>query len=214
MHENVYKDIDPEELAMKLGISYSWFRKVFKEYTGYAPAKYFQELKLRKAKQLLIESSMSVKEICYELNYTSTEHFFSVFKSVPISPLPNIVTSDGAEKKKRMKTNKEKMRKITINLAAVAAFCIVVASPALVSSSCATPKTEQEDTTIIREDSGITALKYSSPEVPASIEFCGKTIDLSRFDRHERMDRELLAFTYMHSTSLQMLKKPTAISPL
>ena len=37
-------------------------------------------LKLRKAKQLLIESSMSVKEICYELNYTSTEHFFSVFK--------------------------------------------------------------------------------------------------------------------------------------
>lgn len=80
MHENVYKDIDTEELAMKLGISYSWFRKVFKEYTGYAPAKYFQELKLRKAKQMLIESSMSVKEICYELNYTSTEHFFSVFK--------------------------------------------------------------------------------------------------------------------------------------
>lgn len=84
------------------------------------------------------------------------------------------------------------MRKITINLAAVAAFCIVVASPTLVSSSCATPKTEQEDTTIIREDSGITALKYSSPEVPASIEFCGKTIDLSRFDLHERMDRELI----------------------
>lgn len=214
MHENVYKDIDPEELALKLGISYSWFRKVFKEYTGYAPAKYFQELKLRKAKQLLIESSMSVKEICYELNYTSTEHFFSVFKNVPTSPLPNIVTSDGEEKKKRMKTNKGKMRKITINLAAVAAFCIVVASPALVSSSCATPQTEQEDTTIIREDLGITALKYSSPEVPSSIEFCGKVIDLSRFDRHERMDRELLAFTYMHSTSLQMLKKPTVISPL
>ena len=113
-----------------------------------------------------------------------------------------------------MKTNKEKMRKITINLAAVAAFCIVVASPALVSSSCATPKTEQEDTTIIREDSGITALKYSSPEVPASIEFCGKTIDLSRFDRHERMDRELLAFTYMHSTSLLMLKKANRYFPI
>lgn len=48
MNENVFKDIDPEELAMKLNISYSWFRKVFKDYTGYAPAKYFQELKLRK----------------------------------------------------------------------------------------------------------------------------------------------------------------------
>ena len=30
MNENVFKDIDPEELAMKLNISYSWFRKVFK----------------------------------------------------------------------------------------------------------------------------------------------------------------------------------------
>ena len=48
MNENVFKNIDPEELALKLNISYSWFRKVFKDYTGYAPAKYFQELKLRK----------------------------------------------------------------------------------------------------------------------------------------------------------------------
>ena len=53
MNENVFKDIDPEELAMKLNISYSWFRKVFKDYTGYAPAKYFQELKLRKAKAVV-----------------------------------------------------------------------------------------------------------------------------------------------------------------
>lgn len=48
MNENVSGNIDPEELAMRLNISYSWFRRVFKEYTGYAPAKYFQELKLRK----------------------------------------------------------------------------------------------------------------------------------------------------------------------
>lgn len=80
MQENVYKDIDLEKLAKKLNISYSWFRKVFKEYTGYAPAKYFQELKLRKAKQLLIESTLSIKEISYELNYTTTEHFFALFK--------------------------------------------------------------------------------------------------------------------------------------
>lgn len=80
MNENVYKDIDPEELAMKLNISYSWFRKVFKDYTGYAPAKYFQELKLRKAKQLLVETNQSVKEISYSLDYKTTEHFFSLFK--------------------------------------------------------------------------------------------------------------------------------------
>lgn len=80
MNENVFKDIVPEELAMKLNISYSWFRKVFKDYTGYAPAKYFQELKLRKAKQLLVGTSHSVKEISFMLDYKSTEHFFSLFK--------------------------------------------------------------------------------------------------------------------------------------
>jgi AraC-like DNA-binding protein len=82
MNENVFKNIDPEELAEKLNISYSWFRKVFKDYTGYAPAKYFQELKLRKAKQLLVGTSHSVKEIAYMLDYNSTEHFFSLFKKI------------------------------------------------------------------------------------------------------------------------------------
>ena len=78
--ERELNNIDPEELAMKLNISYSWFRKVFKDYTGYAPAKYFQELKLRKAKQLLVGTSQSVKEISFMLDYKSTEHFFSLFK--------------------------------------------------------------------------------------------------------------------------------------
>ena len=80
MNENVDKNIDSEELASKLNISYSWFRKVFREYTGYAPAKYFQVLKLRKAKHLLLSTSQSVKEIAYQLGYSSTEHFFSQFK--------------------------------------------------------------------------------------------------------------------------------------
>lgn len=80
MNENVFKNVDPEELAMRLNISYSWFRKVFKDYTGYAPAKYLQELKLRKAKHLLVSTSQSVKEISFLLGYQSTEYFFSLFK--------------------------------------------------------------------------------------------------------------------------------------
>ena len=80
MIENLYKNVDVEELAEKLNLSYSWFRKVFKDYTGYAPAKYFQELKIKKAEELLMRTSHSVKEISYMLNYKSAEHFFSLFK--------------------------------------------------------------------------------------------------------------------------------------
>ena len=61
---------------------------------------------------------------------------------------------------------------------------------------------------------GTTALTYSTPRVPESVTFCGKEIDLTRFDRHERMDREMLAFTYMHSTSLQTIKRANRYFPI
>lgn len=54
----------------------------------------------------------------------------------------------------------------------------------------------------------------AQPEVPESVIFCGQNINLTRFDRYERMDRELLAFTYMHSTSIQMIKKANRYFPI
>lgn len=88
MFENIQKNIDIKEIAANLGISYSLFRKVFKEYTGYAPANYFQELKLRKAKELLSETNHSIKQIAYELNFSSYEYFLSFFKKkVSMTPM-------------------------------------------------------------------------------------------------------------------------------
>ena len=55
---------------------------------------------------------------------------------------------------------------------------------------------------------------FSTHDVPSSITFCGKNSDLTRYDRYERMDRELLAFTYMHSTSIQMIKKANRYFPI
>lgn len=55
---------------------------------------------------------------------------------------------------------------------------------------------------------------YSCIDVPRSIIFCGDTIDLSQYDRHEHMDRELLAFKYMHSTSLQTIKRANRYFPI
>ena len=80
MCENILKNLDLKELAQNLGISYSLFRKVFKEYTGYSPAQYFQELKLRKAKEMLTETNHSIKEVAFELNFNSYEYFLSFFK--------------------------------------------------------------------------------------------------------------------------------------
>ncbi len=80
MDEKINEEIDLCMLASQLNLSYSWFRKTFKDYTGLSPAKYFQQLKLRRAQRLLSDTSCSVKEIAYSLGYKSTEHFFSIFK--------------------------------------------------------------------------------------------------------------------------------------
>ena len=56
--------------------------------------------------------------------------------------------------------------------------------------------------------------RYSCIDVPRSVVFCGDTIDLTRYDRHERMDRELLAFSYMHSTSIQTIKRANRYFPI
>ncbi len=80
MIENIHRNIDIKGIAKNLGISYSLFRKAFKEYTGYAPAQYVHELKLRRAKELLAETNHSIKEISYDLNFSSYEYFLSFFK--------------------------------------------------------------------------------------------------------------------------------------
>ncbi len=57
-------------------------------------------------------------------------------------------------------------------------------------------------------------VEYTCVEVPRNMVFCGETVDLSRFDRRERMDRELLAFSFMHSTSIQMIKRANRYFPI
>lgn len=69
-----------ENIAADLNMSYSWFRKMFKQYTGLSPAQYHLQIKLQKAKALLISSPKSVKEIAYLLDFDSPNYFASFFK--------------------------------------------------------------------------------------------------------------------------------------
>ncbi len=82
MHERMLQNIDLEALAAQLNVSYSWFRKIFRDYTGYPPAKYFTQIKLRHAQHLLANTHDSIKEIAFALNFKSTEHFYTTFKRV------------------------------------------------------------------------------------------------------------------------------------
>lgn len=52
-----------------------------------------------------------------------------------------------------------------------------------------------------------------SPEVPASVKLCGKTIDLDRTDLYERFDRELASLTYTHGNTMLIIKRANRFFP-
>lgn len=80
IREALESSLTIQQIANELGVSYSNFRKLFKEYTGLSPATYQQDLKLQRAKELLSTTDMSIKEIAYQLNFDSPDYFSAKFK--------------------------------------------------------------------------------------------------------------------------------------
>jgi AraC-like DNA-binding protein len=80
IREKLNSPVSPEELAAALNMSYTWFRRMFRQYTGLAPAQYITQLKIQKARELLSVTSMPIKEIALELGYESIDYFSTLFK--------------------------------------------------------------------------------------------------------------------------------------
>jgi AraC-like DNA-binding protein len=81
IRENVEAELDFQAFAEKNSISYSYFRKMFKKYTGVPPVKYHLDLKVLRAKEMLLHSDLSIKEISFELGFHSAYYFSRVFKA-------------------------------------------------------------------------------------------------------------------------------------
>ena len=54
----------------------------------------------------------------------------------------------------------------------------------------------------------------ASVEIPESMTFAGEQITFDRYDKHERMDRELNNFAYFHSTTLLLFKRANRLFPI
>lgn len=80
MRQNVEREINLEELAEHYHVGYSYFRKMFKKFTGVSPGQYHLQLKIMRAKDLLISTDKSIKEISYELGFQSIYYFSKIFK--------------------------------------------------------------------------------------------------------------------------------------
>ncbi len=80
MRQNIDKEINLEELAEQHNVGYSYFRKMFKKYTGVSPGQYHLQLRVMRAKELLVASNKSIKEISLELGFQTIHYFSLIFK--------------------------------------------------------------------------------------------------------------------------------------
>jgi AraC-like DNA-binding protein len=77
---NIAADFSPEQAAEELQVGYSWFRKVFKNHTGLSPGQYYIQLKIERAKELLNNPDLPIKEIAYDLKFQNYFYFSKLFK--------------------------------------------------------------------------------------------------------------------------------------
>lgn len=80
MRCGIDENLSPEEIARRLNVGYTTFRCAFKQYVGIPPAQYQIQLRFNKAKDLLENSSMSIKEIAYALNFDGLSRFSAFFR--------------------------------------------------------------------------------------------------------------------------------------
>lgn len=92
------------------------------------------------------------------------------------------------------------------NILYIAIPAILVSAIVLLLSNNSVQKSE--------ENRPQTMAMTASIDVPDAMTFAGEKITFDRYDRRERMDRELNSFTYFHSTTLLLIKRANRLFPV
>ena len=79
--ENLETPPRPSEVASDLGISVRQLERLFDRHLGTSPKRYAMELRLNRARNLIIQTEQSVAEIAMASGFTSTSHFSRVFRA-------------------------------------------------------------------------------------------------------------------------------------
>ena len=80
MQNNVTNDLTLEKITLKLGLSDSYFIRLFKRKMKTTPMKYFTRLKIEAATYMLTNTNLHIHTIAERLKFYSEFHFSRVFK--------------------------------------------------------------------------------------------------------------------------------------
>ncbi|MDW4548929.1 GlxA family transcriptional regulator [Defluviimonas sp. D31] len=88
MEDNIEDPLAPCEIAEELGISTRQLERLFGKYLNTSPKRYVVEMRLHRARNLIVQTEESIAQIAMACGFNSTSHFSKVFRShFGISPL-------------------------------------------------------------------------------------------------------------------------------
>ena len=80
MEANIKEPISQKDLALYVGLSRRQLQRLFQRYLMCTPSRYYLQLRLQRARELLRQTSMSLVEISASTGFVSSSHFSKSYK--------------------------------------------------------------------------------------------------------------------------------------
>lgn len=81
MEQNLEEPVSPSVLAQDIGLSTRQLERLFRRYLNRSPKRYYMELRLQKARNLLMQTDMSVINVAIACGFSSPSHFSKCYRS-------------------------------------------------------------------------------------------------------------------------------------
>ena len=82
MEEHVEEPVSPTVLARDVGMSTRQLERLFRRYLNRSPKRYYMELRLGKARNLLMQTDMSVINVALACGFASPSHFSKCYRAL------------------------------------------------------------------------------------------------------------------------------------
>src|SRR3546814_1738958 len=80
MEQNLEEPLSRSELARGADLSTRQLERLFRKYLNRSPARYYLELRLNKARLLLLQTNMSVIDVALACGFVSASHFSKCYR--------------------------------------------------------------------------------------------------------------------------------------
>ncbi len=81
MEANIEEPVSPADLAEDVGMSTRQLERLFRRYLNRSPKRYYMEIRLQKARNLLMQTEMSVINVALACGFASPSHFSKCYRA-------------------------------------------------------------------------------------------------------------------------------------